>query len=218
MGYTHIDVSAPNNFAIGAKGSEVVIAGAGGALYQAGVEVTATAAELIAAADNSVQAAKMAASTVMTATLESYQTSVVRTGDIIKTTIAIDLTGAKSTTTDLDVIGDTGACHIGQITTAINGIIYKGKVSCGEVPATGVTDIDIYSSTAATGAYDADASGLAGAVAILTSGGAHAVATHKTLTALPAANAYLYLACGAAGTVGTYTAGKLFIELWGTVA
>jgi hypothetical protein len=84
MGYTHIDVSAPNNFAIGAKGSEVVIAGAGGALYQAGVEVTATAAELIAAADNSVQAAKMAASTVMTATLESYQTSVVRTGDIIK--------------------------------------------------------------------------------------------------------------------------------------
>jgi hypothetical protein len=40
MGYTHIDVSAPNNFAIGAKGSEVVIAGAGGALYQTGTEIT----------------------------------------------------------------------------------------------------------------------------------------------------------------------------------
>lgn len=180
--------------------------------------VTATAAELNSSADKSVQAALMTPSTVMAALLGAYQVSVVQTGDIIKTIIAIDLTGAKSTTTDLDVIGNTGICHIGQITTAINGIIYKGQVSCGEVPATGVTDIDIYSSTAATGAYDADASGLAGAVAILTSGGAHAIATHKPLTALPAANAYLYLACGAAGTVGTYTAGRLFIELWGTVA
>jgi hypothetical protein len=46
MGYTHIDVSAPNNFAIGAKGSEVVIAGASGALYQKGTEITSSAAEL----------------------------------------------------------------------------------------------------------------------------------------------------------------------------
>jgi len=179
--------------------------------------LNATFSEINQIADQSVQASAMAPSSVMAALLESYKVSVSRTGDIIKTVIAIDLTNAKSTTIDLDVIGNTGACHIGQITTAVNGVIYKGKVSCGEAPTGGVTDIDIYSSTAATGAYDADASALAGAVAILTSGGAHAVATHKPLTAMPAANAYLYLASGAGGTAGTYTAGRLFIELWGVV-
>jgi hypothetical protein len=179
--------------------------------------LNATFSEINQIADQSVQASAMTPSSVMAALLESYKVSVSRTGDIIKTVIAIDLTNAKSTAVDLDIIGNTGVCHIGQITTAVNGVIYKGKVSCGEVPAGGVTDIDIYSSTAATGAYDADASGLAGAVAILTSGGAHAIATHKNLTALPAANSYLYLASGAGGTAGTYTAGRLFIELWGVV-
>ena len=178
----------------------------------------ATPAELGAAADTSVQGAKMAPSTVMSTTLESYQSGVLKTGDIIKTTIAIDLTGAKSTTTDLDVIGDTGICYIGQITTAINGVIYAAQVGCGEVPTTGADDIDIYSSTAGTGAYDADASGLAGAAALMTSGGAHAIGTVKPFTILPAANAYLYLACGEAGSPGTYDAGRLLIELWGTTA
>ena len=182
--------------------------------------VTATSAELNDAADLSAQD-KMAPSSVIDALIEQYYSCVKRDGGLIKTQILIDLTGAKSTTTDLDVIGNTGACHFGQITTAINGVIVAGQVTCLEVPATGADDIDFYSSTAADGAYDADASGLAGAAALLTKGGAWAAAVPTAgtaMTALPAANSYLYLACGEAGTVGTYTAGKFLIELWGLPA
>jgi hypothetical protein len=37
----------------------------------------------------------------------------------------------------------------------------------------------------------------------------------KVLSAVPAANAYLYLTGGEAGAAGTYTAGKFLIELDG---
>ena len=174
-------------------------------------------AELVASSDVSAQAAKVSPSSVITASAEAFQASVVRTGTIIKTTIAVDLTGLKSSTSDLDIIGDTGVSYIAQITTAINGVIYKGQVSCGEVPATGADDIDLYSAVEATGAFDAGIAAL-DETALVTSGGAHAVGTIKNFTAVPAANEYLYLTCGEAGTVGTYTAGRLLIELWGTVA
>lgn len=182
-----------------------------------GTEVTATAAELNAGADNSVQAAKVTPSAVITATAASIQTSVIRTGDIIKTTMVIDLTGLKSSTTDLDIIGDTGVCYLGQITTAINGVIFAGQVGCAIVPTTGIDDIDLYSASEATGAYDAAVTGLT-ETALMTAGGSHAIGTVKPLTALPAANSYLYLAGGAGGTAGTYDAGTLTLELWGTVA
>ena len=175
---------------------------------------TATAAEIIAAADISEQAIKVVPATVMNAAIQS---SVRRTGNIIKTEIAINLTGLKSTATTNDIIGDTGVCYIAQITTAVNGVIIAGRVNCGVVPTTGDDDIDLWQSSAATGAYDADASGLANAAALMTAGGAHAVGTVKPLTALPTANYYLYLTTGDT-TAGTYAGGKLFIELWGTAA
>jgi hypothetical protein len=177
--------------------------------------LVATVAELNAAADNSAQAALVVPSSVITASAASIQTSVIRIGDIIKTTIVIDLTGLKSSTTDLDIIGDTGVCYIGQITTAVNGVIFRGQLGCGVVPTTGVDDIDLYAATEATGAYDAAITGLA-ETALVTSGGAHVIGTFKAFTALPVADAYLYLAAGAAGTPGTYGAGKLVIFLWGT--
>jgi len=37
----------------------------------------------------------------------------------------------------------------------------------------------------------------------------------KALSAVPAANAYLYLTCGEGSAAGTYTAGKFLIELYG---
>lgn len=181
------------------------------------VRVTATAAEINDVTDVSAQD-KMAPSTVVDATVESYVSSVRTVGNMIKTEILIDLTGAKSTTTDLDIIGDTGACHFGQITTAINGAIVCGQMTCLEVPATGADDIDLYMASVGTGAYDADASGLTNAAALITKGGAWTVTPPSAGTAFASpvtANYYLYLACGEAGTVGTYTAGKFLIELWG---
>lgn len=199
----------------GSPDSQVEVCDNSGNLFQAGTQITATASELNAAADQSGNVSTMSASTVMASTVASYDVSTFRTGNIIKTTIYIDLTGAKSTTTDNDIIGDTGACHIGQVTTAVNGVIFAGQVGCAEVPTTGADDINLSSASVATGAYDADATGLTNAQAIMTAGGAHAIGTVKPFTVLPTADYYLYLSCGEAGTVGTYDAGILIIEMWG---
>jgi len=181
-----------------------------------GTTVSSTAAELNKI-DDSAAAALVTPSSVITASAEAVQTSVLRIGNIIKTTIAIDITGLKSVATAGDIIGDTGVSYIAQITTAINGVIYKGAVNCGEVPLTGDDDIDLYSATEDTGAYDG-AIGSLTETALMAAGAALAIGTANPLTALPAADEYLYLTAGAGDTAGTYTAGRLLIELWGTVA
>jgi hypothetical protein len=155
-------------------------------------------------------------SSVITASAGSFKSSVVRMGNIIKTTIAIDLTDLKSVDTLGDIIGDTGVSYIAQITTAVNGIIYKGVVNCAEVPTTGDDDIDLYAATEATGAYDGAVGDLT-ETALMAAGGALAIGTAYPLTALPAADSYLYLTSGNGDTAGTYDAGKILIELYGVV-
>ena len=159
----------------------------------------------------------MSPSAPVAAAIEDYDVTVERTGNIIKTTMFLELKGLKSTITEDDIIGDEGVSYIGQITTAVNGVIFKGQVSCAVVPATGVTDIDVYSATEGTGEYDDDVGDLT-ETELVDSGGAYAIGTVKPFTALPAANHYLYLACGDAGTAGTYSAGKIIIEMWGLAA
>ncbi len=144
-----------------------------------------------------------------------YKNSVQDVGGIIYTNILIDLTGLASSTTDLDIIGvGASAAHLGQITAAKNGTILSGRVTCLEVPAGGADDIDIYSATEATGVFDAGIGTLA-ETALLTSGGAWTLGQTKALSAVPAANEYLYLVGGEVGTAATYTAGKFLIELQG---
>ena len=145
-----------------------------------------------------------------------YKTAVYKVGDLIKTEIIIDLTGAKSSTTDLDIIGNhaSNPSHIGQITAAVNGTNRAGRITCLEAPAGGVTDIDLYCATEGTGAFDGGIAALA-ETALVTSGGAWTSGASKGFLAEPAADAYLYLTGGAGGTAGTYTAGKFLIELWG---
>ena len=182
-----------------------------------GTEMTATAAELNAVADASV-ADLMAPSSVMDA-LITYASSVKTdplTG-VIHTQIYFDLTGAKSVAVDKDIIGNTGVCHLGQVTAAINGAVFDGRITCLEVPATGADDIDFYESSVGTGAYDADGSALAGAGSLITKGGAWAATmppAGSDLTGLPTANYYIYALSGEA-VAGTYTAGKFLIEFWG---
>jgi hypothetical protein len=134
------------------------------------------------------------------------------TGGIKKTEIMIDLTDAKSVATDLDIIGLSGVSHIGQITAALNGTILMGKVTCLEVPVNGAIDIDLYSATEGTGAYDGLVTSLT-STALVTAGGNWTLGLEKTMAAVPAANSYLYLTSGAA-TAGTYTAGKFLLEFW----
>lgn len=144
-----------------------------------------------------------------------FKSSVQRVGDIIKTTILIDLTGLSSSTTDLDIIGTgTSAAHLGQITAAKNGTILTGRMTCLEVPTGGADDIDLYSATEATGKFDGKIADLTES-ALVTSGGTWTLAATKAFGAVPAANSYLYLTGGEDGTADVYTAGKFLIELEG---
>lgn len=143
------------------------------------------------------------------------KTSVQRVGGIITTKIFIDLTGLGSSTTDLDIIGvGSSAAYLGQITAARNGTIIAGTMTCLEVPTGGADDVDLYSATEATGVFDGGIGSLA-ETALVTSGGAWTLNGSKAFGNMPAANEYLYLTGGEAGTAATYTAGKFMIELTG---
>lgn len=144
-----------------------------------------------------------------------HRASVIKLGGgVIQTRIYIDLTGLASSTTDLDIIGvGASVAYIAQITNAANGEIFAARMSCIEVPAGGVTDIDLYAATESTGVFDGGVAALT-ETALVTAGGAW-TRLPKLFTALPVANAYLYLTGGAAGTAATYTAGKFLIELEG---
>lgn len=138
-------------------------------------------------------------------------------GGIIKTSILIDLTGLSSSTTDLDIIG-TGAnpAFIAQLTSAESGTILGGTVTCLEAPAGGVTDIDVYKATVGTGVFDGAVTSLTGQGAVLTSGGAWALGTVRSIGADSIASGdFLYLTSGAAGTAAAYTAGRLLFTLYG---
>jgi len=143
-----------------------------------------------------------------------YKAAVEKAGSLIKTTIFIDLTGAASSTTDLDIIGTSGVSHIGQILAAANGTIVGGKITCLEVPAGGADDIDLYCATEGTGAFDGGIAALA-ETALVTSGGAWTSGGSMGFLANPAANKYLYLTGGEGGTAAAYTAGQFLIEMWG---
>lgn len=147
-----------------------------------------------------------------------YRSTVTKQDGIIRTQIYVDLTGLASSTTDLDIIGvGASVAYIGQHTVATNGILYAGRMICLELPAGGAVDIDLYAATEGTGVFDAGIATLA-ETALLTKDGAWAARTVSSLTALPAANQYLYLTGGAAGTAATYTAGQFLIEFEGYAA
>lgn len=175
--------------------------------------LNATVAEINYAADLSAQAA-MAPAAGFLGTGTVYKSAVTREGEFIKTMIYIDLTGAKSSTTDLDIIGNSGASYIGRVTAAVNGSIVAGTMTCLEVPTTGADDVDLYAATEATGAYDGGVAALA-ETALVTAGEAWALGVTKAFSGLPAADKYLYLTGGEAGTAGTYDAGKFLITLYG---
>ncbi|MDX1742935.1 MAG: hypothetical protein R3186_04995 [Ruegeria sp.] len=145
-----------------------------------------------------------------------YEAGVSRSGGVITTKILIDLTGLNSSAAG-DIIGDDGVagCHIGQITAAVNGTIIGGYVQCLEDPAGGEPDIDLYSATEATGTEDAAITSLT-ETALLDAGADWTnLLAPKGLSAVPAADEYLYLVGSGAGTDATYTGGIFLITLIG---
>lgn len=145
-----------------------------------------------------------------------YKTSVQKSGDRYVITIDIDLTGLSSSTTDLDIIGQsTTPAYIGLLNVLQAGAtVHSLAMTCLEAPAGGVTDIDVYSATEGTGKFDDAVTGLT-ETALITSGGAWTNGATKGCTTVPLSTEYLYLTGGAAGTAAPYTAGKFRIVIVG---
>ncbi|MAO24131.1 MAG: hypothetical protein CMJ25_25550 [Phycisphaerae bacterium] len=141
-----------------------------------------------------------------------YHSWIERNGNIIKTSIYLDLTGLGSSATADDIVGVTGGpAHIGQITAAKNGTIFAGQVSTLETPTTNLTDLDLVASATGTDAFDA---AVTTGATLLDSGGL-AVNTFDALTALPSANDYIYITSATETAVATAAAGQILIELYG---
>jgi hypothetical protein len=147
-----------------------------------------------------------------------YRSWVTQDGPLIKTTIYIDLTGLNSSAA-ADIIGVSPAaasCHIGQITTAVNGTLFKGNYYCAEVPATGEPDIDVFYADESTGAEDTAITALTGDTAMKEAAADFtAVGQGFDFITVPPANKYMYLVGSGGGTDATYTAGIFVIELYG---
>ena len=139
---------------------------------------------------------------------------------VIVTELYVDITGLRGDNVLNDVIGNDGGtanATFGQITAAIHGAVTGMEIICIEAPTGADTDIDFSTSTAGTIAETADITGAAGYVQLLASGAAWTLGRVEWTTALPAADSYLYLSCGAGGAGDAdYTAGKFIIRIYGT--
>lgn len=214
MGYSHWDkISGINAVAVGKKGSEVDISDGSGNLSHGGTVLAATGTEINQAADLSAQEG-MVVGAGFAGSGTIYESSVVKHGAIFKTEIIIDITDCVLLSGDTMIMGQTsGVANIGQNLTLLSGTLLGGRMTCLETPAGAADDIDLYS------AVEGDA--LAGVVitdstetALLTKAAAWAAGDITIMTALPAANEYLYLTAGEDDD-GTYTAGRFLIEIWG---
>lgn len=138
---------------------------------------------------------------------------------LIYTCGIVDMTGLASVATDNDIIafGTTNPAYLCQITAAVNGTIFAGRMSLLEAPATGEVDIDLWSADEATGKGSDLITGLTGEVAVFTAAGDWGTVREVGMTAPPGANQYLYLTVGTSSTptAATYTAGIFQIEFWG---
>ncbi len=107
--------------------------------------------------------------------------------------------------------------HLGQFTIAKNGTLFDGDITWLETPNAGVDDIDFWMAPEGSGAFDDAGKTDLTEVVVYAKGSsaAGARATPISLTALPAADNFLYMFAGAAGTTGTYDAGICKLVFWG---
>ena len=134
--------------------------------------------------------------------------------NIVKTTILLDLTGLTKSSTVGDIIGKdgSGVAYFLKVTTADQGVIFGIKMTCFEVPSAGNGDIDIYAAAEGTGVEDTAIGDLTESQ--VTNGGA-LVAGSIVAGGNIAADQYLYLVNQQGSGAGTYTGGRLLIELTG---
>ena len=181
------------------------------------LNVTSSATEFTGTVALGTTAQMTAGTGITTVANAIVKHSVVQVGNIIETTIALDLTGLNSGDADGDIIGKAGTanCHYGQITAATNGTILSGYMQCLETPAGGEPDIDLFTATVATGTEEALITALTETQLLATGADWTNLLAPKGLTTVPPANGYLYLVASGGATNDTYTAGKFIIKLYG---
>ena len=179
--------------------------------------VTASSTLSVAGATSLATTALMTVGTGISAVSNAIvKHAVVTVGNLIETTIALDLTGLSSSAA-ADIIGKeaTANCHYGQITAAINGTILSGYMQCLETPTTGEPDIDVYTATVATGTEDAAITALVATAVLNSAADWTSLLAPKGFTTVPPANGYLYLVGSGGGTDGVYDAGKFILKKYG---
>tara|TARA_R100000152_G_C6782219_1_gene219115 strand:+ start:1447 stop:2862 length:1416 start_codon:yes stop_codon:yes gene_type:complete len=155
---------------------------------------------------------------ITAATGETYNSWVERYGNMIKTSIYIDIATLRANG-DAKVIGKDGGtanCHLGQVTTAVCGAIVGGRMTCIEAPTghSSIDDIDLHFDNEST---HAEAGSLSSSTALITNGEAWTAGMTKAFGTVVTADNYLYFITGENATDTEYTGGKFLIELWGTV-
>ncbi len=189
----------------------VVMTGTDGLIV---AQVTGITTAGVVTMDSGVSWATGAATGITTGTDTVVKQSVWREGLFIHSQIYIDLDGLRSTAAG-DIIGVNGTsldCHIGQVTTARNGVLFRGSIRCLEAPTGGDPDINLFSAVESDGSEDTAISTLD--ETILLNAGDWVLEEIMPITTMPAADEYLYLTCGTT-TDGEFTVGKLVIDFWG---
>jgi hypothetical protein len=183
---------------------------------------TATAAE-VNQLDASVNGALMTVGTGISAAAAAIvKYGIFKSGTgIVTTKILIDITGLQSGGTNDDIFGDpTGGgtkSHLGQLTTAINGVNWGGDIRCFETPAGCNIDVDLSCASVDTGVQDADVTALTNYAQLLDGGNQAGFAATQPLTAVIPADYYLYLSAGTTTDV-VASAGRFLLTLYGYVA
>lgn len=144
-----------------------------------------------------------------------YETSVVREGDIIVTRYLIDLTGLAAAAAG-DIIGASagGAAYFARYSQAVSGVNMGGTLRCFEAPVGGDADIDVYSATVFTGAYNDAISGLTGQTQAVNSGTLALTTDGSVIPDTIVDGDALYLVSVGA-TAAAYTAGRILLTLYG---
>ena len=139
-------------------------------------------------------------------------------GNLITTTLILDMDGLHGSATTAQIIGNDGATtgsYLCQISSAF-GTIFSVSVTCAEAPVGSTTSLRLDTSSVGTGKTDDLVTDLTDHATVL-------AATSMTInaiayaTTLPAQDSYLYLSNGdGTGADADYSAGKLIITIKGT--
>ena len=142
------------------------------------------------------------------------KTSAVRTGDIVYTTIVLDVDDLHSDADDrvVGVDGNTDPAYLMRIGTGYQGTLIGGKLTCLEAPN---ADISLFKSTSGTLDEGDTASGAAGYASVCSKGSTWAAGDMRAFSSIPSNNDYLYLE---GESTATFSSGRFIIEMWGVAS